>query len=58
MTERIRVDRDHRKRSPEEVAIESWVEDLGVYLTIPADDTLRDHIDIDRTASPAAGRGK
>ena len=57
MPGRIRVDRGHRKRAPEEAAIESWVENLCVYLTIPGDDTLRDNTDIRRTASTSAERG-
>ena len=51
MAERIRLDRDHPERAPEEAVIESWVENLGVYLIIPTDDTIRDKTDIGRTAS-------
>jgi hypothetical protein len=58
MAERIRLDRDHPGRAPEEAVIESWVENLGVYLMIPTDDTMRDKSDFGRTASTSAKRGK
>ena len=58
MAERIRLDRDHPERAPEEAVIESWVENLGVYLTIPTDDTIQDKTDIGRMASAAAKRRK
>jgi hypothetical protein len=62
MPERIRVHRDRRTRSPEETAIESWVENLGVYLTLPGDDPVRDKTDIGPTAriwrSAAKGRSR
>jgi hypothetical protein len=58
MAERIRLDRDHPGRAPEEAVIESWVENLGVYLMIPSDHTMRDRSDIGRTASTSAKRGK
>ena len=51
MAERIRLDRDHPERAPEEAVIESWVENLGLYLIIPTDDTIRNKTDIGRTAS-------
>jgi hypothetical protein len=58
MAERIRLERDRRECAPEEAAIESWFEDLGVYLVIPGDDTMRDRTDIDRrTPSTSAERG-
>ena len=41
MAERMRLDRDPPARAPEEAVIESWVEEIGVYLTIPTDDTRR-----------------
>jgi hypothetical protein len=41
MAERIRLDRDHPARAPEEAVIESWVENVGVYLMIPTGDPRR-----------------
>jgi hypothetical protein len=58
MPERTRVDRDRRKRAPEEAVIESWVENPGIYLTLPSDDPLRDNTGIGPTASTPAARGK
>jgi hypothetical protein len=51
---RTKGDRDRRKRAPEEVAIESWVEDLGVYLTLPGDDPLPGNADIAPATTHAA----
>jgi hypothetical protein len=48
MAERIRLDRDHPEPAPEEAVIESWVENLGVYLMIPSDDIIRGKTDIGR----------
>lgn len=56
MAEPIRRDRDHSARAPEEAAIESWVEDSGIYLTIPRGDTTRQRVDRTSTADTSAVR--
>lgn len=56
MAEPIRRDRDHFSRAPEEAAIESCVEDPGIYLTIPRGDTTRQRVDRTSTADTSAVR--
>jgi hypothetical protein len=58
MAERIRPDRDHLERAPEETAIESWVEDLGIYLMIPGGETTRQRMVGRRLPITSAGRGE
>ena len=58
MAEPIRRDRDHFARAPEEAAIESWVEDPGIYLTIPRGDITRQRMDRTSTADTSAVRGE
>ena len=58
MAEPIRRDRDDFVRAPEEAVIESWVEDPGIYLTIPRDDTTRQKMDRTSTADTSAVRGE
>ena len=58
MAETIRRDRDDFVRAPEEAVIESWVEDPGIYLTIPRDDTTRQKMDRTSTADTSAVRGE
>lgn len=58
MAEPIRRDRDDFVRAPEEAVIESWVEDPGIYLTIPRGDTMRQRMDRTSTADTSAVRGE
>ena len=58
MADPKRRDRDHFARAPEEAAIESWVEDPGIYLTIPSGDTTRQRVNRRSTADPSAVRGE
>ena len=45
MAERTRPDIDDLDRAPEEAAIETWLEDSGVYLTIPSREPAWQSID-------------
>jgi hypothetical protein len=58
MAETIRRDRDHFASAPEEAATESWVEDPGIYLTIPRGDTMRQKVDRTSTADTSAVRSE
>jgi hypothetical protein len=58
MAQPTRRDRDHVPRAPEEAAIESWVEDPGIYLTIPRGNTTRQRVDRMSTADTSAVRGE
>jgi hypothetical protein len=46
MAEHTWPDRNDLERAPEEAAIETWLEDSGVYLTIPRAAPARQAIDI------------
>jgi hypothetical protein len=52
MAEHPRLDAPDLKPAPEEAVIESWLEDSGVYLTIPGANRLRSSV-----RSPFDGRG-
>ena len=45
MPERTPSDVNELERAPEEAAIETWLEDSGVYLTIPDDEPAWQSID-------------
>ena len=46
MAEHTRPDGNDLERAPEEAAIEAWLEDSGVYLTIPGSEPARQPIDM------------
>jgi hypothetical protein len=46
MAEHTRPDGNDLERAPEEAAIETWLEESGVYLTIPGSAPARQSIDI------------
>ena len=54
----LRQDRDDSARAPEEAAIESWIEDHSVYLTLPRADTMRPRVDRTSTAATSPVRGE
>jgi hypothetical protein len=58
MAEPIRRDRDHFPYAPEEAVTESWVENTGIYLSIPRGDTIRQKVDRKSTAGTSAVCGE
>ena len=46
MAEDNRSDHDDLERAPEEAAIETWVEESGVYLRVPGSEPVRQTIDV------------
>ena len=59
MPEHPRLDGTDLKPAPEEAAIESWLEDSGVYLTIPGANRLRSSVrsPFDRRCDPPSAIG-
>ena len=49
MAEHRRTDRNALDRAPEEAAIDTWLDDSDVYLTIPGNDLARQSLDRPRT---------
>ena len=58
MAEPIRRDHHHFERALEETATESWVENPGIYITIPHGDTMRQKVDRTSTADISTVRGE
>lgn len=46
MAEHTRPDGNDLERAPEEAAIETWLEESSVYLTIPRREPVRQTIDV------------
>jgi hypothetical protein len=46
MAEHTRPDGNDLERAPEEAAIEAWLEDSSIYLTIPGSEPVRQTIDV------------